>query len=137
FRKKRWTAPRKVLQNTFTRYNYYFNANLKMKEAEENMRRVKRDNFDMLITLFSFNPDVDSAKLKSDMDTIIQKTSMGIQLHDPRGKWQDDLYMIMGQAYYYKGDYENAANAFKFVIHEAEKARKEKLKKDKDAKKDP
>ncbi len=137
FRKKRWTAPRKVIQNTFTRYNYYFNANLKMKEAEENMRRVKRDNFDMLITLFPFNPDVDSARLKSDMDTIIQKTSMGIQLHDPRGKWQDDLYMIMGQAYYYKGDYENAANAFKFVIHEAEKARKEKLKKDKDAKKDP
>lgn len=137
FRKKGWRGPRKLVQNTFTRYNYYYNANLKMKEAEANIQRVKRDNFDMFISLFPFNPDVDSARLKSDMDTIIQKTSMGIQLHDPRGKWQDDLYMIMGQAYYYKGDYENAANAFKFVIHEAEKARKEKLKKDKDARKDP
>lgn len=137
FRKKSWRGARKVLQNTFTRYNYYFNSRLKLKEAEANMERVRRDNFDMLIGLFPFNPDVDSARLKSDMDTIIQKTSIGIQLHDPRGKWQDDLYMIMGQAYYYKGDYENAANAFKFVIHEAEKARKEKLKNDKDAKKDP
>lgn len=136
FKKKKWTPPRKILQNTFTRYNYYYNANLKLKEAETNMRRVRKDNYDEQISLFPFNPDTDSAKLKSDMDTIIQKTSLGIQLHDPRGKWQDDLYLIMGQAYYYKGDYENAANAFKFIIHEAEEAKKEKRKKDKNEKKD-
>jgi tetratricopeptide (TPR) repeat protein len=136
-RKKKWTATRKIIQNTFTRYNYFFNANQKLEQAEENMRRSKKDNYDEIIDLFPFNPDIDSAKLKSDMDTLIQKTSLGIQLHDPRGKWQDDLYLIMGQAYYYKGDYENAANAFKFIVHEAEKERKEKLKKDAKAKKDP
>lgn len=135
-RKKKWGFPRKVLQNTYTRYNYYFNANNKLKEAELNMQRLKKDSFNNLITLFPFNPDVDSARLKSDMDTIIQKTSLGIQLHDPRSKWQDDLYLIMGQAYYYKGDYENAANAFKFIVHQTEKERKEKMKKNKSDKKE-
>ncbi len=136
-RKKRWSFVRKNLQNTVTRYNYYYNANQKLKEAELNIVRSKKDNFDQLLPLFPFDPDVDSAKLKSDMDTLIQKTSLGIQLHDPRSKWQDDLYLIMGQAYYYKGDYVNAANAFKFIIHEADKQRKEEQKKKKTDKKDP
>lgn len=135
-RKKGWGFPRRTLQNTYTRYNYYFNANLKMQEAIQNMRRLHKDSFEQIIALFPFNPDRDSARLKSDMDTIIQKTSLGIQLHDPRGKWQDDLYLLMGQAFYYKGDYENAANAFKFIVHQTEKDKKEKSKKNKTDKKD-
>ncbi|WP_162902748.1 type IX secretion system periplasmic lipoprotein PorW/SprE [Taibaiella koreensis] len=127
-RKKKWTLPRKVVQNTFTRYNYYFNANKKMEEAIGNMVRSHTDNFDSLIALFPFNPDRDSTKLLSDMDTIIRKASVGIQIHDPRAKWQDDLYLLVGQAYYYKGDYQNAGAAFKQVVSQAEIAKKEEAK---------
>ncbi len=129
FRKKRWSPPRRLVQNTFTRYNYYFNADLRMDEAIDNMVRSKQDNYDSLLALFPFDPDIDSAKLASDMDTIIRKSSLGIYIHDPRSKWQDDLYLLVGQAYYYKGDYENAALAFKYIIAEAEKAEREKAKK--------
>lgn len=128
-RKKGWSPPRRLMQNTFTRYNYYFNADLRMDEAIDNMVRSKQDNYDSLLALFPFDPDVDSAKLASDMDTIIRKSSLGIYIHDPRSKWQDDLYLLAGQAYYYKGDYENAALAFRYIISEAEKAEKEKQKK--------
>lgn len=128
-RKKKWTLPRKVIQNTFTRYNYYFNANRKMEEAVENMVRSGMDNYDSLIALFPFDPDRDSAKLKSDMDTIIHKASLGIQIHDPRAKWQDDLYLLVGQAYYYKGDYQNAGAAFKYIVSQAEADKKEQNKK--------
>lgn len=128
-RKKKWTLPRKVIQNTYTRYNYYFNANKKMEEAVANMIRSNTDNYDSLIALFPFDPDRDSTKLLSDMDTIIRKASVGIQIHDPRAKWQDDLYLLVGQAYYYKGDYQNAGAAFKQIVSQAEIDKKDKEKK--------
>ncbi|PSK95162.1 tetratricopeptide repeat protein [Taibaiella chishuiensis] len=128
-RKKSWSLPRKVIQNTFTRYNYYFNADKKMDEAVENMVRSNTDNYDSLLALFPFDPDRDSMKLMSDMDTIIRKSSVGIQIHDPRAKWQDNLYLLVGQAYYYKGDYQNAGSAFKLIVAQAEADKREQEKK--------
>lgn len=127
--KKKWSLPRQVVQNTFTRYNYYFNANRKMEEAEANMQRISRDNFDVPIALFPYDPSKDSATLASDMDSVIQKASLGIQIHDPRTKWGDDLYLLLGQAYFYKGNFENAANAFRYIVAQREKMEREKLKK--------
>lgn len=128
-RKKKWTLPRQVIQNTFTRYNYFFNANKKMNEATANMVRSHLNNYDSLISLFPFDPDKDSMKLKSDMDTIIRKAALGIQIHDPRAKWQDDLYLLLGEAFYYKGDYNNASASFKTIVSETEKDKKEAAKK--------
>jgi hypothetical protein len=123
--KKKWSAPRKAVQNTFTHYNYYFNANRKMEEAEANMQRVARDKWDERIELYSFNPVTDSASFSADMDSVIQKTSLGIQIHDPRTKWGDDLYLLLGKAYFYKGSMDNAANSFKYIVALQEKAKAE------------
>jgi tetratricopeptide (TPR) repeat protein len=114
--KKKWSGPRQLLQNTFTRYNYYFNAYNKMQEAKANMARVGRENYDSLIALYPFDPDKDSTSIAADMDSIIRKVSLGIQIHDPRVKWGDDLYLLLGEAYYYKGDYKNASYAFRYII---------------------
>lgn len=128
--KKKWNAPRRAVQNTFTHYNYYFNANRKMEEAEANMERRARDNWDERISLFSFDPLKDSAVFATDMDSVIQKTSLGIQIHDPRTKWGDDLYLLLGKAYYYKGDFENSSASFKYIIALQERAKAEKAKKE-------
>lgn len=114
--KKSWSVPRRVLQNTYTRFNYYFNADKKMDEALENMQRMSKENYDSLLALFPFDPDRDSSKLAADMDSIIRKASVGIQIHDPRTKWADDLYLLLGQAYYYRGNYKEAAAAFRYII---------------------
>lgn len=124
--KKRWGFPRSVIQNTFTRYNYYFNADQKMDEALDNMQRLRQDNYDSLLALFPFDPNKDSTVLATDMDSIIHKASLGIQIHDPRTKWGDDLYLLLGQAYFYKGDYKNAENAFKYVVSLRDKRKKKK-----------
>lgn len=127
--KKRWGFPRSVIQNTFTRYNYYFNANRKMEEAQANMRRLAKDDYEQPIPLYSFNPDRDSATLKPDMDSIIQHASLGIQIHDPRTKWGDDLYLLMGQAYYYMGNYEQAIASFQYIVGSRQQEKKAKAKK--------
>lgn len=124
--KKRWGFPRSIIQNTFTRFNYHFNADQKMNEALDNMQRMRQDNYDSVLALFPFNPDTDSSVLAADMDSIIQKASLGIQIHDPRTKWGDDLYLLLGQAYFYKGDYENAENSFKYVVSLRDKKKKNK-----------
>lgn len=129
--KKKWTLPRQGFQNTITRYNYYFNAKRKMTEAEDNMRRRKKDNFDERIDLFPFDPNKDSASFTSDMDSIVRKAAIGIQIHDPRTKWGDDLYLLMGAAYYYKGDYKNATTVFRYIIGMKSRAEAEKNKKSK------
>lgn len=123
--KKKWSFLRRAMQNTTTRYNYYFNAKTKMKEAEDNMFRSRQDNYDSLIALYPFDPDRDSTKLATDMDSLIKRISVGIQIHDPRAKWQDDLFLLLGKAYYYRGDYKNAAAAFQYIVANAEKMEKE------------
>ncbi len=127
--KKKWTAPRRGVQNTFTHYNYYFNANRKMEEAEMNMLRTSRDNWDDRIPLYTFSPARDSTTFRADMDSVIQKTSLGIQIHDPRTKWADDLYLLLGKAYFYKGDYDNSTASFKYIVALHEKAKADAAKK--------
>lgn len=122
--KKKWSVPRQAVQNTFTRYNYFFNANKKMDEALANMQRVRKENYDSTIALFPFNPDRDSSILAADMDSIIQKASLGIQIHDPRTKWGDDLYLLLGEAYYYKGHYNDAATSFRYILSLKDKNKK-------------
>jgi tetratricopeptide (TPR) repeat protein len=87
-----------------------------MDEALGNMQRVRKEDYDSMIPLFLFNPNRDSSVLAPDMDSIIQKASLGIQIHDPRTKWADDLYLLLGQAYYYKGNYNDATAAFRYII---------------------
>lgn len=129
-RKKKWSFLRQVFHNTTTRYNYYYNANLNMDKMEDNMLRLANNNYDSLLPLYPFDPDKDSTRFASDMDSLIRRAGVGIQIHDPRSKWQDNLYLLVGKAYYYKGDYTNAANAFKYIVAtaEAEKKQKEKEK---------
>lgn len=132
-RKKRWSFLRKTYHNTTTRFNYHFNAEEKLRMIELNMLKNSTNQYDSLLPLYPFNPDVDSSKYASDLDSIIRKASVGIHIHDPRSKWQDDMYFVVGKAYYYKGDYKNAAAAFKYIVATAEREKKEKAK-NKDAK---
>jgi len=122
--KKPWTPVRKFFQNSFTHYNYYYNANKKMDEALLNMQRTRKENYDSLIGLYPFDPNRDSTLMANDMDTIARKVSVAIQIHDPRVKWSNDLYLLLGQAYYYRGRYENAATAFRYIIATDEAAKK-------------
>jgi len=123
--KKKWSPFRRFLQNSFTHYNYYYNANKKMEEAQANMQRSRKENYDSLLGLYPFDPNRDSSLLSQDMDTIIRKVSVGIQIHDPRVKWSNDLYLILGEAYYYRGRYNEAAISFRYIISEDEKKKKE------------
>ena len=61
------------------------------------------------------------------MDRAIQKGSVVIQRHSIKikgreyCKWIDDNYLMVGKAYFYKGDFIEAIKTFKFIKNEYEK----------------
>ncbi len=112
--KKKFGWNRKVYQNLVTRDNYYFNASLRLKEALDRVSRSHQDDYSRLLPMYPY----DAKGLQSihgDLDSIVQKAGIGIRIHDPRGKWMDNLYLVVGKAYFYKNDFTNALAAFQFI----------------------
>ncbi len=56
-----------------------------------------------------------TAKDKRNLDSVIDKINSAILLHDLRNSWNDNLYMLMGRAYFYKNNLDSAHILFQFV----------------------
>ncbi|MBV8255480.1 MAG: tetratricopeptide repeat protein [Chitinophaga sp.] len=112
--KKRWTLYRAFWQNLATRYNYYFHARTKLNKVVRVVNRQGQDNYNVLLPFYPFNMKNQSFS-KKELDSVVEKASTGIQLHDPRGKWIPDCYVLMGRAYFYEGDLDNANKTFQYV----------------------
>ncbi|MHB1920978.1 MAG: type IX secretion system periplasmic lipoprotein PorW/SprE [Chitinophagaceae bacterium] len=112
--KRKFSLKRRIYQNLVTRDNYYFNAQIKLKQALQRIIDSRSDDFDSLLSMYPYSLE-DLVPIKNDLDSIIYKSSIGIEIHDPRGKWMDNLYLLVGEAYYYKMDFRNALLAFQFI----------------------
>ncbi|MEO9021385.1 MAG: tetratricopeptide repeat protein [Ginsengibacter sp.] len=111
---KKFTLPRRFVQNTVSHYNYYFNANNKINAVIERARMANRDDYSKLIPYYSFSLD-NTALQKSELDSVIYKATAGILLHDLRSDWVDNLYLLIGEAYYLKKDFDSATMTFQFI----------------------
>jgi tetratricopeptide (TPR) repeat protein len=112
--KKKWNWKRKFFQNMATRFNYYFHAKQKLDRVVRTANRDGQDNYNTLLPFYPFSLQSQGFS-KGELDSVIDKSSMGIQLHDPRGKWIDDCFLLMGRAYFYEGDLENANKTFQYI----------------------
>ncbi|HEY8915933.1 MAG TPA: tetratricopeptide repeat protein [Chitinophaga sp.] len=111
---KKFTWNRRFMQNMVTRYNYYFHAKVKLDAVVKNIARQGLDNYNDLLPFYPYSLQ-DLGLSKTELDSVILKSSVGIQLHDPRGKWIDDCYLLIGRAYFYKSDWENARKTFQYM----------------------
>ena len=111
---KPFTVTRRVIQNTVTRYNYYYHAKLRLEKVLAGINAQRQDNYNVFLPFYPFT--VEKLNLNSgELDSVIQKASVAVQIHDPRGRWIDDCFLLIGKAYYYKGDWENANNTFQYI----------------------
>jgi len=109
----------KAYHNTTARYNAYFIAKEKMKEAEVIINNNRNDDFNRILDVF---PEIESGTISNIsplLEDCIKKASLPIQRHK-NSKWVDDCYIIVGKARYYKQDYENAITTFKYVNTQSE-----------------
>ncbi|MEO6914773.1 MAG: tetratricopeptide repeat protein, partial [Chitinophagaceae bacterium] len=56
-----------------------------------------------------------TAGSKSDLDSVIYKSTAGVLIHDLRNDWIDNLYLLIGKAYFLRNDLDSAYLTFQFV----------------------
>lgn len=111
---KKFTAFRRFLQNNTTRYNYYFNATNKIDAVIERAKLAQKDDYSKLLSFYPYSLDATAAQ-KVELDSVIYKATGGILLHDLRSDWVDNMYLLMGQAYFYQKIFDSAALTFQFI----------------------
>lgn len=110
---KKFTLPRHFFQNLYTHYNYYFNANNKLNEIVGAAKLQHREDYSKLLPFYNYSFDLTSRS--TEIDSILEKCTAGILLHDLRNDWIDNLYLIMGRAYMLRKDFDSAAMTFQFI----------------------
>lgn len=111
---KKFTLPRRFIQNTVSHYNYFFNANNKINEVIERARLSNKDDYAKLLPFYGYSL-TNTAAQNSELDSVIYKATAGILLHDLRSDWVDNLYLLIGKAYYLRQDFDSASQTFQFI----------------------
>jgi tetratricopeptide (TPR) repeat protein len=124
-KKKSWTN--RQYHNITAKYNGYFNGNESIKAGVKKLQANHTDDYTTTISVFSTGDLKKEQKSKSYMDKAIQKGSVVIQRHSIKikgkeyCKWIDDNYLMVGKAYFYKGDFKEAIKTFSFIKNEYNK----------------
>ena len=111
---KKINPVKRMKENVVAHYNFYFNANNKLQEVLTSAKRAYKDSFDQQITFYNYRLDQTAAQ-KQELDSVIHKANNGILLHDLRNDWVDDLYLLMGQAYFYQKKFDSAYDVFQYI----------------------
>ncbi|WP_137089401.1 type IX secretion system periplasmic lipoprotein PorW/SprE [Mangrovivirga cuniculi] len=103
-----------VWHDTNAKYNAYWLARENLKAIEEDRRAQYEDNFEKVLYIY---PPLDTAQTNAyddQLEDVIKKASMSIQRHEG-SNWNDNAYVAVGDARYYRGELEEAVNTYKYV----------------------
>lgn len=106
--------PSRLVQNTVTHYNFTYNAARKLNEVLQKAKASHQDDYSALLPFYNFSLRT-TRKDSVDLDSVIQKASSGIALHDLRNDWNDNLYLLWGMAYYLQEKFDSAYDVFQFI----------------------
>lgn len=111
---KRDTWYNRIYHNTTARFNGYFNARTIYIETGREIEKNFRDDFNNVIPVF-VRPDAAALSTNNAAyEQVIKKCSNVIQDHEI-SKWIDDSFLLIGQAYFMKGEYFEAIETFQYV----------------------
>lgn len=111
---KKFTIPRRIMNNATSHYNYFFNANNKLNAVIERARMSNKDNYAKLIPFYGYSLTA-TATQGDELDSVIYKCTAGILLHDLRSDWVDNLYLLIGKAYLLRKYFDSASMTFQFI----------------------
>ena len=111
---KKFTLPRHFIQNTITHYNYYFNANNKVNTVVEKAKISNKEDYSSLLSFYPYTLE-NTASQKNDLDSVIYTCTAGVLIHDLRNDWIDNMYLLIGKAYFFRKEFDSAAMTFQFI----------------------
>lgn len=109
----------KAYHNTTSHYNAYYIAREKLSDAEYKIEQGRVDNYNEILDIYDPMNEETSSKLSGLAEEAIKKASLPIQYHK-NSKWVDDCYILIGRARFYKRDFPNAIQTFKYVNSKSE-----------------
>lgn len=112
----RHLSPGKAYQNLTAYYNTYFNAREIYNLALKKIDLANPDQYDRLLAFYKLGDEASAAGLATEMDQVIKKCSAVILRHE-KSDWVARSYLLMGKAFYIKGDYTQALENFQFVYN--------------------
>lgn len=124
----------RVFHNTTAKYNGFFYAKESMKEIHSALEEEHEEDYDNILPIFIYSDEESLDALNAQTERIIEKTQKVIALHNmdiskretkkmkrpEMNKWIDDNYLLLGQGYFYKGNYFKAEEFFKFITRKYE-----------------
>ncbi len=109
---KKFTVLKRLYNNTVSHYNYYFNANNKLKEIIDKAIELHIDDYTELLSFYNYSLNETA---NGQIDTVISKCTAAILLHDLRSDWVDRTYLLLGNAYMHRKDFDSATMIFQFI----------------------
>jgi tetratricopeptide (TPR) repeat protein len=111
---ERNTATSNAFHNTTAHYNGYYYAREEIAKIDAALWDGQQDDHNRVLNLY---PRLDSTTMlgfDKQIQEAIKMASIAIQRH-PGSKWEDDCYLLVGQARYLAMDWPNAIDTYKFV----------------------
>lgn len=115
----------RTCHNLSAHYNGYYNAGVKIDEGKEKLAAAHTDSYDRILRVFPYANAEKAKQAYPEMDDAIKRLSTVISKHtmyDKRGNekpgsehWIDDNWILWGQAQFFKHEYFQAMDAFKYV----------------------
>ncbi len=109
---KKFTIPKRIYNNTVSHYNYYYNASVKLNDIILSAKSQYKDDYTQLLSFYNYSLNETA---KGQIDSVIYKCTAGILLHDLRSDWVDQLYLLMGNAYMHRKDFDSASLIFNYI----------------------
>ncbi len=104
----------KSYHNTTARYNGYFLAKEKMKELKREVKKSHIEDYNKTLPIYYPLNDKSTSSIAPMIEDIIKKASIPIQRHK-NSRWIEESYILIGTARYYKKDFSNAIETFKYI----------------------
>ena len=111
---KKFNVSRHIYQNMVTHYNYFFNANTKLNNILDKAKQANIYDYSQLLPYYNYSLEITSQD-RSELDSVIYKCTAGVLLHNLNNDWIDDMYMLLGKAYFLRKDFDSATQVFRYL----------------------
>ena len=119
-KKNKWN--RRVYHNLTAHYNAYYNGKVSLNEAIADIAKDHKDDYTQILDIFQLGTAEQVKSVYPKLDRAILKASKVIHKHSmyfgkkEEVKWVYYSYLMVGQARFYKHDYDIAKNVFQYIV---------------------